>query len=75
MAKAKLVLSITESTRTLLKMMSFPEIPENVKYIVFWDDEEGNAQFFEDIKLPPFQFGDLTVVWYHKDVEVVDIQE
>lgn len=42
------IIRLTDSARELFKKMSFPEIPEAAKFIVF--SEDGNAQFLEDFE-------------------------
>jgi hypothetical protein len=41
------IIRLTDSVRELFKKMSFPEIPEAAKFIVF--SEDGEAQFLDNV--------------------------
>ena len=41
------IIRLTPLTKKLLKTMSFPEVPEEAKWIAFMED--GNAQFLEQM--------------------------
>lgn len=61
---------VTQTLRELLKIMNFPEIPEEAKYIAFFDD--GEAVFLTDVQMTGFALPRLLFVStsIHKNVEV-----
>lgn len=54
---ARHAVRVTESLRELLKIINFPEIPEEANYIAFFDD--GEAAFIEKIEREPGTLPDL----------------
>lgn len=65
------IIRLTDSVRELFKKMSFPEIPEAAKFIVFSPD--GNAQFLEDF--PMEESGTVnTTTFIHFDVTDLEIE-
>jgi hypothetical protein len=71
---AHTVVRVTQSLRDLLKIMNFPEIPEEATYIAFFDDGEAtfiDGSFRKGEGLIP-NLGQLTFVStsIYKDVRV-----
>lgn len=65
------IIRLTDSVRDLFKKMSFPEIPEAAKFIVF--SEDGNAQFLEDF--PNADAGSIEMTTFiHFDVTDLEIE-
>lgn len=65
------IIRLTDSARELFKKMSFPEIPEAAKFIVF--SEDGEAQFLEDF--PMTLAGAINVTSFiHFDVTDLEIE-
>ena len=62
------VFSLNEEAKKLLAAMNFETIPEEAKYLAFFED--GNAQFFEALDLSaPFVLGsEMVFVTYHTGV-------
>ena len=68
--KAKAIITLSEPTRELLSLMSFPEIPSEANYLVFTED--GDAQFLEKLDMTRnsmmFIIPNFSVVSYYKDM-------
>ena len=62
------ILNLNEGTKKLLAAMNFEPVPEEAKYLAFFED--GNAQFFESLDLSaPFILGsEMIFVSYHTGV-------
>ena len=64
------IIRLTDSVRELFKKMSFPEIPEAAKFIVF--SEDGEAQFLEDFTMADAGSINMTT-FIHFDVADLEI--
>jgi hypothetical protein len=64
------IIRLTDSVRELFKKMSFPEIPEAAKFIVF--SEDGEAQFLEDFQMSEADNINMTT-FIHFDVADLEI--
>ena len=62
------VFQLNEGTKKLLAAMNFETIPDEAKYLAFFED--GNAQFFEALDLSaPFILGtEMVFISYHTGV-------
>lgn len=66
------VISLSDSTRELFKKMSFPEIPEEAKYIAF--GEEGEAVFLSQLDTSQqFAMPRMTAFIYY-DVDNLEVE-
>lgn len=63
------IIRLTPLTKKLLKTMSFPEIPEEAKWIAFTED--GNAQFLEQMTGLAGVVPTTCIVNIYEDVEIV----
>ena len=62
------IIRLTPLTKKLLKTMSFPEIPEEAKWIAFTED--GNAQFLERMTGLAGVVPTTAIVNIYEDVEI-----
>lgn len=62
------IIRLTSSTKKLLKIMSFPEIPEEAHFVAFTED--GEAQFIEEIDGLHMAKLEMIVVSCYEDVEI-----
>ena len=62
------VFSLNEEAKKLLAAMNFETIPEEAKYLAFFED--GYVQFFEtlDFSAPFIRGSEMVVVCYHTGV-------
>jgi hypothetical protein len=61
------IIRLTPQTKKLLKLMSFPEIPEEANFIAFTED--GDAQFIEELT-GPVAMPTLIIMSVYEDVEI-----
>ena len=60
------VICLTPQVRTLLNLMSFPEIAPEANYLCF--DEDGNVQMLEEFETGWAVMPKMTLVSYYTDV-------
>lgn len=68
---AHTVVAVTKTLRELLKIMNFPEIPEEANHIAFFKD--GEACFLEKLETPPGHFSFPRMMFVSTSVQT-DVQ-
>lgn len=67
------VISLSDTTREMFKKMSFPEIPEEAKYIAFGED--GECAFLSKLDMSgQFAMPKMTAFIYY-DVDNLSVEE